>query len=294
MNTFCHKCGCNCKVDEDGFCSTCGFTATVKGVNAMISERDALKSEVARLVKQLPPTMLDCTIQFRKCPVGHGRLVATNWIDLGCQTCEIKRFLEAAREYGAYHHDYCESVTNAGQCSCGFDDALLGNQREKEKHVSEPVSIKSSASTTVYGPPTIESLMTERDKLLKDNKTLATLLSERLIDKMNQAIDTISKTKDQREGYTKELQAENERLKAQCKMLAEEDMKDFQKKTEWMQVANARLEMCNELRTENVRLLMALQNYGWHRGSCPCFRFANAECNCGLTKQLRSPKNGAD
>jgi hypothetical protein len=47
--------------------------------------------EIERLRKQLPETMQDCTIQFKECEYGHGRLTATNWVDNGCPTCEIKR-----------------------------------------------------------------------------------------------------------------------------------------------------------------------------------------------------------
>ena len=38
---------------------------------------------------QLPEGMEDCTIVYKKCSKGHGRLTATNWIDHGCQTCVI-------------------------------------------------------------------------------------------------------------------------------------------------------------------------------------------------------------
>src|SRR6185436_14415139 len=38
---------------------------------------------------QLPVGMEHCTIVFKECEHGHGRLTAKNWIDHGCQTCEI-------------------------------------------------------------------------------------------------------------------------------------------------------------------------------------------------------------
>jgi len=51
----------------------------------------SLVAEVRRLRAQLPAEMQHCTILFRECSVGHGRLTAANWIDHGCSTCEIQR-----------------------------------------------------------------------------------------------------------------------------------------------------------------------------------------------------------
>lgn len=51
----------------------------------------ALRSEALRLRAQLPDGMKNCTIRFKSCPVGHGRLTADNWIDHGCDCCEMKK-----------------------------------------------------------------------------------------------------------------------------------------------------------------------------------------------------------
>ena len=51
----------------------------------------ALRERIKQLESQLPDGMKHCTIQFIECPVGHGRLTATNWVDHGCPSCEIKR-----------------------------------------------------------------------------------------------------------------------------------------------------------------------------------------------------------
>ncbi len=48
-----------------------------------------LEAEVARLKAQLPEGMEDCSIQFKECEKGHGRLMATNWVEHGCPWCEI-------------------------------------------------------------------------------------------------------------------------------------------------------------------------------------------------------------
>jgi len=47
--------------------------------------------EIYRLRDQLPEGMKHCTIQFKECEKGHGRLTATNWVQHGCLQCEIDR-----------------------------------------------------------------------------------------------------------------------------------------------------------------------------------------------------------
>lgn len=51
--------------------------------------------EIERLQRQLPEGMGHCTIRFLQCEKGHGRLTADNWIDHGCQHCEVARLIEA-------------------------------------------------------------------------------------------------------------------------------------------------------------------------------------------------------
>src|SRR6187399_2290680 len=49
------------------------------------------EAEIERLTAQLPDGMKHCTIRFIECEKGHGRLTAANWVDTGCQSCEIER-----------------------------------------------------------------------------------------------------------------------------------------------------------------------------------------------------------
>jgi len=44
---------------------------------------------LATTLGQLPDGMEHCTIQFRECEQGHGRLIATNWEDTGCVYCRL-------------------------------------------------------------------------------------------------------------------------------------------------------------------------------------------------------------
>lgn len=48
-----------------------------------------LRAEVERLRAQLPIQMPNCSILFKECPVGHGWLTATNWVDSGCIACQL-------------------------------------------------------------------------------------------------------------------------------------------------------------------------------------------------------------
>lgn len=56
---------------------------------------------VRRLRAQLPAEMQDCTILFKECEVGHGRLTATNWIDHGCPHCKMDRLRSALKPLAA-------------------------------------------------------------------------------------------------------------------------------------------------------------------------------------------------
>lgn len=47
--------------------------------------------EIERLRSQLPDDMKHCTILFKECEKGHGRLTATNWVDHGCPHCENEK-----------------------------------------------------------------------------------------------------------------------------------------------------------------------------------------------------------
>jgi hypothetical protein len=60
---------------------------------------DELKTEIEQLKSQLPEGMKHCTIEFKECEKGHGRLIATNWIDYGCQQCKIERLREHIRSW---------------------------------------------------------------------------------------------------------------------------------------------------------------------------------------------------
>lgn len=109
-----------------------------------ITER--LGAENERLKSQFPEGMERCTIKFISCPVGHGRLTATNWIDNGCRHCEIERL--AAREKLAV--DTIERLTRALDYKTKSEHPLVGrwhNASDSERITeleSELASLKSS------------------------------------------------------------------------------------------------------------------------------------------------------
>lgn len=57
--------------------------------------------------KKFPDGMEHCTIQFKKCEKGHGRLTAKNWIDHGCPTCERDRLIDMATKHEATLTMHC-------------------------------------------------------------------------------------------------------------------------------------------------------------------------------------------
>jgi hypothetical protein len=61
----------------------------IDGAGHYVNEK--VKAEIERLTAQLPDGMKHCTIRFIECEKGHGRLTAANWVDTGCQSCEIER-----------------------------------------------------------------------------------------------------------------------------------------------------------------------------------------------------------
>lgn len=54
------------------------------------AENTRLARKNQKLLDQLPDGMKHCTIVFKACEVGHGRLHATNWIETGCLMCKIR------------------------------------------------------------------------------------------------------------------------------------------------------------------------------------------------------------
>lgn len=70
----------------------------------------SLEAEVQRLRAQLPEGMQHCTIRFVECSRGHGRLVATYWVESLCRQCEVERLRaelgRARAKLGVAEHEH--------------------------------------------------------------------------------------------------------------------------------------------------------------------------------------------
>jgi hypothetical protein len=94
---------------------------------AQVTTAMALRRARDEARARLPEGMRDCAIRFLECPEGHGRLVATNWIDGGCLVCQRDTFrtemerrdvalathaqlLEGYRKAGRLEHDRAEKA----------------------------------------------------------------------------------------------------------------------------------------------------------------------------------------
>lgn len=47
-----------------------------------------METKIRDLEAQLPDEMQGCTVLFKECEKGHGRLTATNWVQHECLACE--------------------------------------------------------------------------------------------------------------------------------------------------------------------------------------------------------------
>lgn len=74
------------------------------------------------LLAQLPEGMKHCTILFKSCPVGHGRLHATNWEEHGCPHCKIATL---TRERDGLLRRLAEICRKAGEA---VDHPLRGHE----------------------------------------------------------------------------------------------------------------------------------------------------------------------
>lgn len=117
-------------------------------------EHKVIVAYIKELTAQLPAGMQDCTILFKECEKGHGRLTATNWIQHGCDTCKIQ---ELTAQLDAKDQDLkrlCELAvadgisTGHADTAAEFAEELLANLIELteklkmyEKLVSEGLAI---------------------------------------------------------------------------------------------------------------------------------------------------------
>jgi hypothetical protein len=83
------------------------------------------------LLNQLPEGMKHCTIVFKECPQGHGRLTATNWVQHDCHWCEIERLRIRVKELEKQLNTLLESQLWGVNCKPSAPDWLTKEDREK-------------------------------------------------------------------------------------------------------------------------------------------------------------------
>lgn len=98
--------------------------------DAAIVRAEAAEKRVTKLEAQLPTGMSTCTILFRECEKGHGRLTATNWVDHGCDTCERDK-LRAARDRAEKRVAELEASRDLGESAF---EAVVEYHQNEEQH----------------------------------------------------------------------------------------------------------------------------------------------------------------
>jgi hypothetical protein len=102
-------------IANDGASLECVLQDANEAYHADAAELVAGRARIAALTAQLPDGMKHCTIVFKECDKGHGRLTATNWIDHGCDTCRIAA-LTAELARVARERDAVSLSSNAYKC----------------------------------------------------------------------------------------------------------------------------------------------------------------------------------
>ena len=90
-----------------------------------ILARNSFNAGFDECAKQLPEGMKHCTIVFKKCEKGHGRLVATNWIDDGCPVCRVDDLKDKVWDVSPGADPVvvtAKGVENCGSCRHWFAD----------------------------------------------------------------------------------------------------------------------------------------------------------------------------
>jgi len=86
------------------------------------SEADRLRARVEELEAQLPDGMKHCTIIFKECEKGHGRLTAANWVDNGCEWCQLAKVEARAERAEASEKALLEAVRKIAEDDYPEDD----------------------------------------------------------------------------------------------------------------------------------------------------------------------------
>jgi len=110
----CLRCGKDTAKARDARCYQCRqeFAEAFNLADRLTRERDEAREQRDAADARLPKEMPGCTILFKSCPLGHGRLVGANWIDTGCPWC----LLAAATPRAEERKEASKLAVEAGEC----------------------------------------------------------------------------------------------------------------------------------------------------------------------------------
>ena len=165
-----------------------GFVKAGQTIDALQRERDHAQAQEAglraiierlgveneRLKSQLPEGMEKCTIKFISCPVGHGRLISTNWIDNGCCHCEIER-LEAREKLAV---DTIERLTKCLDHKTASEHSLIGDwQNAKDQELIAELKTENERLAGVVQSCVGLGIVSASKRIVKLEAELASLKS---------------------------------------------------------------------------------------------------------------------
>lgn len=121
-------------------CISEGFEGWKAGAESKQTELDKANVQIEQLLTQLPEGMKHCTIVFKECELGHGRLTATNWVQHECPACNLDKAnariaqLEEALKAISTFPRYEMPADMAKKALSGFSDTWL-SQHDKAVEV---------------------------------------------------------------------------------------------------------------------------------------------------------------
>ena len=132
---------------------------------ALQTDNECKDSLIETLQAQLPAEMPGCTILFKECEKGHGRLTATNWIDHGCGTCTLEQLQAQLAEL----RDGCEMMTHTAGT---FQELWRGACDQREAMEAQLRQVEGERNTARHRVDELESREIDVEILQGDLDTL--------------------------------------------------------------------------------------------------------------------------
>jgi len=136
---------------------------------ALQADNECKDSLIETLQAQLPAEMPGCTILFKECEKGHGRLTATNWIDHGCGTCTLEQLQAQLAEL----RDGCEMMTHTAGT---FQELWRGACDQREAMEAQLRQVEGERNTARHRVDELEAREIDVEILQGDLTTLRQLV----------------------------------------------------------------------------------------------------------------------